>query len=634
MFRRTKLGREWDVSRAWEDAHHPSVASLAPNTTAHRARRVSVGVLLGMSALVLLGRAAMLQLWQGRALYGQAETNRLQTVWTDAPRGRMVDSQGVVVADAATAFSLWLQPSFFRETALQPSRVAWLSARFHMPVADVLSSLPTPLGADAVRWRLSLPHTQAVELLAEEDQWSWYRVENGTTRAYLDTPLHSLSHVLGTIGRMNEEEWEVYATRGYRSSEWIGKTGLEAKYESSLRGFSGIAKQEVDVRGNVTRIVESRPPQSGATLVLALDSALQKEIERLAAGVMERMGKKRMAMVALDPRSGAVRALVSLPSFDANELLARPASYAALASDSTHPLFARAISGQYPPGSTFKLAMAVAGLDAGVITEKTTVLSTGGVRVGRFFFPDWKKGGHGTVDVRSAIANSVNTFFYMVGGGLGERSGLGIERMAQAAARFGVGERTGIDVPGEARGFFPSATWKEQTKGEPWYIGDTYHAAIGQGDVLLTPLQVAAMTAAIANGGTRYTPHVVERIVREGSEEILASEAAREPVGTPASVRVVREGMRETVVRGSAKALQAVPMPVAGKTGTAQWQQGKATHAWFTGFAPLTNPELVVTILVEEGGEGSAVSVPLARDVFTWWYANRMVSSGTNASSH
>jgi penicillin-binding protein 2 len=252
--------------------------------------------------------------------------------------------------------------------------------------------------------------------------------------------------------------------------------------------------------------------------------------------------------------------------------------------------------------------------------------------VGRFFFPDWKAGGHGTVDVRRAIANSVNTFFYMVGGGLGDREGLGIERMAQAARRFGVGEPTGIDLPSEARGFFPTAAWKEEVKQEPWYIGDTYHAAIGQGDVLLTPLQVAVTTAAIANGGTRYAPHLVERIVRAGSEEVVAPSAIGEPVGTPASLQVVREGMRDTVLVGSAKALQAVPMPAAGKTGTAQWKQGAPTHAWFTGFAPLTNPELVVTILVEQGGEGSVVSVPIARDLLTWWYRHRMVSSSTQES--
>lgn len=584
-----------------------------------------VGILSG--SLFFL-RAFQLQIMQGSALRDQSELNRLNTVWTDAPRGRIEDARGIVLADTTTAFTLWIQPVFFQETVQQPSRIAWLSKRLQVETESLQESLPVPLDTkQPVRWRLSIPHTSAIALLAEQDTQSWYTVSVGPARSYLETSLHSFSHVLGTVGRISAEEWPEARVQGYRTEDWIGKTGLEAVYESSLRGFPGVQRQEVDVLGRVKATVETRPPETGATLVLGLDSELQQEIERLAERAMNTIGKKKMAIIAMDPRSGSVRALVSLPSFNANLLLTDPKYYGRLVTDSAQPLFSRAISGQYPPGSTFKLLVAAAGLDAGVITEKTHVLSTGGVRIGRFFFPDWKAGGHGTVDVRSAIAWSVNTFFYIVGGGLGDVPGLGIERMGAMAKQFGIGQKTGIDLPSEATGFFPTPAWKEKTKGEMWYIGDTYHASIGQGDVLLTPLQVTSLTSAIANGGTRYAPRLVERILRKNTQEVIEPSVQGPAVATPNALRIVREGMRQTVTHGSAKLLQSLPIAVAGKTGTAQWRQGASTHAWFTGFAPFENPELVLTVLVEEGGEGSAISVPLAKDIFLWWYQNRSIKS-------
>ena len=333
--------------------------------------------------------------------------------------------------------------------------------------------------------------------------------------------------------------------------------------------------------------------------------------------MLKRTGVDKASVVALDPRDGAVRALISWPSYDANAFVQGigAEAYKALAEDPAHPLFPRAVSGEFPAGSTFKPFVSYAALNEGVVNEHTSFLSTGGLSVGPWFFPDWKAGGHG---VRKAIAESVNTFFYIVGGGYDATTGLGVERITDYARRFGFGQKTGIDLPGEADGFLPSKEWKEKAKGERWFVGDTYHLAIGQGDLLATPLQLAAAGAVIANGGHRVTPHVVEKV--DGTPAQVPM-----PDGTfeTANVTVVRQGMRQAVTSGSARFLNDLKFPVAGKTGTAQPGGDVKTHAWFLGFGPYQDPTLTIVVLLENGGEGSSFAVPIAKDLFAWWFAHR-----------
>ncbi|MBI2476750.1 penicillin-binding protein 2, partial [Candidatus Uhrbacteria bacterium] len=349
----------------------------------------------------------------------------------------------------------------------------------------------------------------------------------------------------------------------------------------------------------------------------------QAFIEERLQSIARVSGIRNASVVVMDPRDGAVRALVSFPGYD-NGIFGRRVEreqYERLLNDPSHPLFNRVVSGQFPSGSTIKPIMAAAALSEGIIDENTSFVSTGGLRIGAFFFPDWKVGGHGVTNVRKAIAESVNTFFYTIGGGWHEFAGLGLERMMDYARAFGLGSQTQIDVPAEQSGFLPSAAWKLEVKGEPWYVGDTYHVAIGQGDILVTPIQMAMVTAVFANGGTLYTPQIVDHYtVGERTHDIPPRELRERPVSQEV-IRVVREGLREAVTRGSARRLASLPVAVAGKTGTAQWHTERKPHAWFTGFAPFENPEVVVTILVEEGGEGSAVAVPLAHDILSWWFS-------------
>jgi penicillin-binding protein 2 len=283
------------------------------------------------------------------------------------------------------------------------------------------------------------------------------------------------------------------------------------------------------------------------------------------------------------------------------------------------PLFNRVAGGSYPPGSTIKPLLAAAGLAEGIISPETSWLSTGGIRVGQWFFPDWKAGGHGATDVKKALAESVNTFFYRLVGGDEGQSGLGPETAGEYLRAFSWGEITGIDLPGEVVGLVPTPAWKEETKHERWYVGDTYHLAIGQGDVLASPLQIAVATAAIANGGNVPTPFLVERQRTFAGNDVSHSPQLRSMPVAEQHLQTVREGMRQAVTAGSARRLLSLPISVAGKTGTSQFGGGDETHAWFTSFGPYEKPDLVVTVLLERAGGGEEAAVPIAEQIWRWW---------------
>ena len=462
------------------------------------------------------------------------------------------------------------------------------------------------------------------------EQLPGLRLESSSVRSYAKERV--FAHVLGYTGLVDKDE---LAARGDLAiSDSIGKAGLEKEYDQLLRGRSGAAYREVDASGRPQHDLRQLAPIAGADLYLTIDAELQEYIYQLlderaraegggekAAADQEKRVPTAGAVIALDPTTGAVRALVSYPAYDPN-VFSQPARRdpaQKILTDPLQPLFNRAVGGTYAPGSTIKPLFAAAGLSAGLITPQTTWLSSGGLRVGEWFFPDWKAGGHGITDVRKALAESVNTFFYLLVGGDATVKGLGPETAGEFLRSFSWGEPTGIDVPGEAGGLVPGPEWKEDTLGQPWYIGDTYHLAIGQGDVLVTPLQVAVATAAIANDGRVFTPRVVEREQEAdgGTSRHPASEE-KLPIARE-HLAVVRQGMRQAVTEGSARRLTTLPIPLAGKTGTAQVGGTEDTHAWFTSFGPYEKPELVVTVLLERGGEGDDAAVPLAEKIWQWW---------------
>lgn len=568
----------------------------------------------------LVGRAAWMQVVEGSEYQAQAEQNRLRRIPIPPKRGIIYDRNGTILADNVSRFQVLMTPSRLPPEPEQATEELGTAARYIGKSINELNEIAYATGTardDTYLVADDISYEQAMRLAIELPGLNAFQLEAGSRRRYpQSSEVESLSHVLGYLGKLNEQEYQSAHENGYRRSDEIGKTGVEKSYEQQLRGVLGERVSEVDAHGSETTLVGYREPVDGEDLHLSIDLGLQKEAERALRNEMNLISVKRGAVVVMDPREGSILALVSWPAFDDNFFSGTVSStyYQKLTSNPDKPLFPRAWAGTYPSGSTVKILIATAALAEGVIDANTTVNSVGGIRIGQWFFPDWNAAGHGIVAVRAAIANSVNTFFYTIGGGYESFVGLGVEKINKWLSLFHLGRETGLDLPGEAKGLIPNPEWKEAVKDERWYVGDTYNLSIGQGDLLVTPMQVAAYTSAIANGGTYVSPRV-------SMDETPKTESLGDNIRD--DIQIVREGMRLCVTNGSCRALASMPVQIAGKTGTAQWHSEKDTHAWFTSFAPYDNPEIVVTVLLEEGGEGSSVAVPVARDIYSWWWAER-----------
>lgn len=565
----------------------------------------------------LIARAGWMQIARGAEFRRQAEANRLRETPLLPRRGIIRDRQGRVLADNIPRFQVTMTPvDLAADTAEMESdvslaaRVLGRSVHDLLPIAYATGSArdEATVIADQVTYR------QAMDFTIAAPDLQGFTLEVAARRRYpWGEEVPSLSHILGYVGKLSPEEYTEMRERGYRRADEIGKSGVERGYETIMRGTLGARVGEVDARGRVKALVGEEPAIDGQDVSLALDLDLQKAAEQALRRGMERAETNRGSAIVMDPRTGEVLAAVSWPSYDNNIFSGGVSStaYKALIEDERQPLFPRAWAGTYPSGSTVKIVISVAALAEHIVNANTSILSRGGIAVGPWFFPDWRPGGHGPTNVRQAIAWSVNTFYYTVGGGFESFVGLGVDRLADWFHRFGLGSPTGLDVPGERAGLVPTREWKEETKGDRWFVGDTYNLSIGQGDLLVTPMQVAAYTAAVANGGYRVEPH----FARTGT-----STERGERLAEPSAIETVRLGMRDCVNYGSCRALSAMSFPIAGKTGTAQWHSEKDYHAWFTSFAPFEQPEVVVTVLLEEGGEGSETAVPVARDILqAWW---------------
>ncbi len=473
----------------------------------------------------------------------------------------------------------------------------------------------------------NIDHETALKLMLESENIPGLFVSNKIKRHYLpvaEDNLHSLSHILGYTGKISKEELDSL-DGDYSHIDYLGKTGLEKIWESQLRGQNGLKSYEVDAYNQKGKLIDQRPAVDGYNLQLSLDLSLQAKVEEILSQWLDYLDLNKASIIIQNPQNGEILAMVSLPAYNNNNFASGidREIYQSLINNPNQPLFNRSIGGEFPAGSTIKPFFSAAALEEDVITENTSFLSTGGIRIGQWFFPDWLSGGHGRTNVRKAIADSVNTFYYYIGGGYQDFEGLGLENLVKYSLLFGLGEKTGIDLTGEASGLVPTKEWQERVKQEPWYIGNTYHFSIGQGDVSVTPLQMLNATSAIANGGTLYKPQLVAQI-RNSDDRIvedLDKEIIRQDFIDDYNLEVVRQGMRQAVTSGSARRLSLLDVDAAGKTGTAQWSSQKDPHAWFSGFAPYDDPEISFVILVEEGGEGSEVSVPIAFDILNWYFS-------------
>jgi len=572
--------------------------------------------------IFIMGRVAYLSIVRGQYFSQMSKENRIRLVTIKAPRGNIMDKFGAYLARNVPSIDAVLVPYDLPKDASARKKVAdTISDILDMDRGNaeaIIESQDRKL-LNAILLKENISQDQALIIMEKQNDLSGIYLDRTAIRSY-DSSL-IFSHIIGYDGKITREE--IDKNREYEMTDYIGKTGIEKNYESDLKGKNGAVQVEVDSMGKIIKNLGVINPKAGKDLMLNINEGLQKKIFDSMSSTLEKNGSKTAAVAVINPQTGGVLALVSFPSFD-NNLFARGITndeYKAIISDKDLPLLNRVVGGEYPPGSTLKPAVAAAALSEKTITPETTVAdSNGAINIGSWRFGDWKT--HGTVNLRQAIAQSCDVFFYAVGGGYGNISGLGMDRMKKYENMFGFGEPTGIDLPGESSGLIPSEEWKSQKIKEKWYIGDSYHAAIGQGFVTATPLQLANYTAAIANGGTLYSPRIVNRTRdADGKEKIIEPKIIRSNFISKSVLDVVREGMRETVVSGTARTLGDLPVEAAGKTGTAEFGTEDKTHSWFIAFAPYDKPEIAIAVLVEGGGEGNSAALPVAKEALNWYFS-------------
>ncbi len=598
-------------------------------------RRVAALVLMCVLLVgALVARMVHLQVI-GHAHYSDLATdNRVRLSPIPPTRGLIYDRRGVLLADNLPAFNLEIVPEQVEDL---PNLLGRLGEVIELSEDDIQRFERLRRRSPAYRSlpiKTNLSEAEVARFMVARHRFDGVSVQARLQRHY---PFGArFAHLLGYVGRINERELKRLDARNYRATTHIGKTGIEKYYESLLHGTVGVREDEVNSHGRRIRVIRETPPRPGESLVLSVDARLQAVATAALAG---RSG----AVVALDPRNGEVLALVSEPDFDPNLFVngISRRDYARLRDDRERPLFNRALRGQYPPGSTVKPIVALAGLEAGVITPERRMfagpyyeLPGGGRR-----FRDWRKGGHGWVDLDRAIVRSCDVYFY----DLSYR--LGIDRLHDIYGRFGLGRPTGIDLPGELGGLLPSREWKRRRHKQAWYPGETVILGIGQGYLLATPLQLATMTGCIAMRGDCHRPHLLKaRIASAVPADTGQLRGWRVTLRDPRHWDVIIDAMRHVVSspEGTGRRIADAPYSIAGKTGTAQVfslkedEEYKAEklarhmrdHAWFVGFAPVEDPRIAVAVIVEHAGHGGSVAAPVARRVMDAWLLGDKPAAG------
>jgi penicillin-binding protein 2 len=573
--------------------------------------------------IFLASRVFYLNIIRGSFYQDLAKRNSIRSIVMKAPRGKIFDIKGsALVSNIPSLDAVFIPADLPKDEEIKKRMIEKLSNILGINSGEIIAKIESveSYSFNSVLLKENISQDESLVLMESSKEFPGIIIEKTAIRDYADSSI--FSHILGYVGKVEKKELESNA--GYLFTDYIGKQGIEKSYEKYLRGVNGAVQVEVDSLGNIKKergIIDSK---QGSDLVLNIDADLQKKITDSLTAMLEKTKTNTAAAIAIDPRDGSILSLVSLPSYD-NNLFSQKISqddYLKLIKDPDKPLFNRAIAGEYPPGSTIKPLIASAALEEGTIDENTTVSDSGSISIGNFVFRDWKT--HGLTDVRKAIAESCDVFFYSVGGGYGNIPGLGMSRMKKYDNLFGLGKITGIDITGEADGLIPDEKWKLETIGEKWFVGNSYHAAIGQGYVTATPLQLINYIAAIANGGTVYEPHIVNQIRKNDKETIsISQKIINEKFISPATLKIVQEGMRQTVTSGTAQTLKSLPVEVAGKTGTAQFGSENRTHAWFVSYAPYVNPKIAMVVLVEGGGEGHSSALPVTQEVLDWYFRNQ-----------
>jgi penicillin-binding protein 2 len=575
---------------------------------------------------LLFLKTFQLQVIEGKNYVLLSEKNNFTFQKIAAERGVIYDSKGRQLVWNKPSFDLVLDKRGLPKDATEKEKI--LKEVENILKVDIRKIIDESNDPEVLVAR-NIPRENLIILEAKIDELPGIRVQNNTVRDYKSGP--AFSHLIGYMGKISKEEFAANPDF-YTIFDWVGRSGIESFYENVLRKNPGTLRVERDALGNVISQEVVSLPKSGNSLVLWLDAQLQEKIREELAKKISELGAKGGVGVAIDPSTGGILALVSLPDFDNNLFQQNTEDQLTqLLKDERQPLFNRVISGRYLTGSIIKPLIAAAALEEKIISPQKQIYSSGAIEVPHRYNPeivykfhDWTV--HGWVDMRKAIAQSSNVYFYTVGGGYGDQEGLGPTRIKKYLELFGWGSKTGIDLPGETQGFIPDVEWKKRVLGKGWLDGDTYFLAIGQQYLQITPIEVVTAFTAIANGGKLLKPQVVKEIINEDKEVLQKFEPQiiRENFISPENLKIVREGMRQAVTGensplASAIILNSLPVAAAAKTGTAELGQDRFNN-WVTVFAPYEDPKIVLTLMIEDIKGVRGAVLPVAREVLNWYF--------------
>ena len=586
-----------------------------------RRRVMMLSIFAAAVFFLLLTRLWYLQIMQADRMQVLSETNRLRLVPVTASRGAILDRNGKVLVNNTPSFSVAVVPQDVKD------RDTLINS-----LASLLNSDPAEL---QMRWEKGKGRGKYFPIIIASGitrDHVEYLEENRLRLPGIDIAMKPIrqypngmlaAHLLGHLGEISEQEMEKEKYAQYRPGDYVGKNGIERSFEEILHGEDGGRQIEVDARGRYLRTITERPPVIGNSVMLTIDQDIQAAAEKA-------FGEKAGAAVAMNVNTGEVLAFASTPNFDPAQFAGRisPEQWKEYLEDKRLPLQNKALKGQYPPGSTYKIITALAGLEEGLIDEHTSVTCNGSYRLGNRTFRCWERKGHGTVNLKKALQMSCDVYFYQ----LGER--LGVDKIAEYARKFGLGKPLGIEMENEKTGLIPDAAWKLERYGQKWYRGETLPVAIGQGYTLMTPIQLASMIASVANGGTIYRPHLVKKIMdrdgkilKEFKPGVIGKVSLRER-----NLQAVREGLLAVVnePRGTGGAARLSQVAVAGKTGTSQVVKLRDTkgnipyqfrdHALFVAYAPHDRPEIAVAVVVEHGEHGGSAAAPIAGAILRTYF--------------
>ncbi len=564
-------------------------------------------LLITLCFVVIIVNLWYLQIIKGKEYEQRAINNCIRSLVEEAPRGEIYDRYGNILVTNRPAVNFSVIPAELEDykglveefSVIMPIDYTYIKEK-------IQNKWQNPF--QALTLKRDLEKEKIITIEEQKYKFKGILLTVQPERKYLFQSL--AAHLIGYVNEISEEELKISTFKNLIGGDIIGKTGLERYYDSYLRGEKGSKNVEVDALGREIATINVENPIAGNDIYLTIDSNFQQFIE-------EQMVEKKGAIIVSDPSSGKILAMASYPDYNPNIFTQQMTTiqWQEIVQNKDNVMCNRNIQSIYPPGSIFKLVVAMAALEEGLINNSSIINCSGHYKIGDTLFRCWKESGHGNISIIDAIANSCNIFFYNTG------QKIGIDKLNYYAKLFGFGSITDIDLPGEQEGLLPSDDWKRKTFNQPWYPGDTVNLSIGQGYLLVTPLQIHNMLCIIANEGYSYKPYNVEKIISQSGE--LVKEVNPELLNkidiSRETFKIIKEGMKKSVEKGTGRLANIENISIGGKTGTAQNPQGE-NHAWFIGFAPFEKPEICVTVLVENGGDGSTAAAPIAAEIIKEYF--------------